>query len=237
MSIKAITFDFWSTLFRDAHGEARWAARVKAAKRLTGAKPDVIREQLKAISRAFGKHHLQHQQTLGPEDAVRMLGERLGHEFSEADTAKLVRVMGGTILDHSPDPEPGALEAVAAAAERLPVGLISDAGISPGSSLWALLARHGFDRYLRCAVFSDEVGASKPQPVTFETAARKLGVAPDELLHIGDLEPTDIVGVRRLGGTGVLFAGINPRYLGRTTADYTFLTWKDFTGALPVLLG
>ncbi len=233
MTVRAITFDFWSTLFRDAHGEARWAARTRTAAALTGADAAMVENHLKDISRGFYEHHIRHQRTLGPEDAVGMLCERLGCTLSAAQTAELCHVLGTSILDHAPEPEPDALEAVAAAAARVPVGLISDAGFSPGASLRVLLARHGFDRYFRTMVFSDEVGASKPQPVTFQTAAAALGVAPHEIFHIGDLEPTDIAGIRQLGGTAGLFAGINARFLGATAAEYTFLTWKEFIEALP----
>jgi len=233
MTVRAITFDFWSTLFRDANGDARWESRIKTAVALTGRAPEIIRQHLMDISHEFFKHHIGQQRTLGPEDAVGLLCERLGCTLSLADTSALCHVMGTTILDHSPEPEPGALEAVAAAAARVPVGLISDAGISPGSSLRALLERHGFDRYLKTMVFSDEVGAAKPQAITFQTAAEALGVEPRDLLHIGDLEPTDIAGIRELGGTAALFAGINARFLGSTTAEYTFLTWGEFIEALP----
>ena len=233
MTVRAITFDFWSTLFRDAHGEARWAARVKAAAAMTGAAPEVIEQHLKDISHDFFKHHIGEQRTLGPEDAVGMLCERLGCSLTSTQAAALCHVMATTILDHSPAPEPGALAAVQAAAARFPVGLVSDSGISPGASLRSLLERHGFHDFFRVMVFSDEVGAAKPQPVTFETAARTLGVAPNEILHIGDLEPTDILGIRRLGGKAALFTGINPRFLGNTTADYTFRNWESFIEALP----
>jgi len=84
--------------------------------------------------------------------------------------------------------------------------------------------------------FSDEVGVAKPQAAMFETAARGLGVNPSELLHIGDLEPTDIEGARAIGAKAALFGGENPKYVGATQADHTFVTWPDFVGALPEIL-
>ena len=85
-------------------------------------------------------------------------------------------------------------------------------------------------------VFSDEVGVAKPQAMVFETAARGLGVNTEELLHIGDLEPTDIEGAKAVGATAILFAGDNARYVHKTRADYTFLSWRAFLDALPEII-
>jgi putative hydrolase of the HAD superfamily len=148
----------------------------------------------------------------------------------------MAEVFGTAIFAHPPVPIAGALEAVRAAAERVPIGIISDSGMSPGSSLRHLLDEHGFTPYFQALTFSDEVGVAKPQAPMFERTAAALGVAPQELLHLGDLEPTDIRGVQAVGGVGALFAGANDRFADQTQAEHTFYRWDDFVAALPTLL-
>ena len=113
------------------------------------------------------------------------------------------------------------------------MGIISDSGLSPGSSLSVLLDRNGFTEYLSATVFSDEVGVAKPQAPMFEKAAAGLGVEMHELLHIGDLEPTDIDGALAVGATAGLYVGFNDKYLEGTKAHHTFPTWRAFIDALP----
>ena len=55
-------------------------------------------------------------------------------------------------------------------------------------------------------------------------------------MHIGDLEPTDVAGAKNVGAASALFAGDNDRFLGKTTADYTFTRWREFIIALPDIL-
>ena len=84
-------------------------------------------------------------------------------------------------------------------------------------------------------VFSDEEGLSKPHAPVFAKAARELGVSPEELLHIGDLEYSDIAGARGVGATAALFAGVSDRFASETKADYTFHSWREFIDILPHL--
>ena len=236
MSVRAITFDFWCTLFQDAHGHRRQRLRVEALARTAGVSQAAAQEVLDAAYREFFRVHIEEQRTLAPMDAVRMSCDALQVEIGADATRKLSQCFGRAILDYAPEPVADALAAVRAAAARVPVGLVSDSGMSPGSSLRALLQRHGFTEHLAVLTFSDELGVAKPQAPMFETAARALGVAPAELLHIGDLEPTDVKGIQRLGGTAALFGGVNPRYVGQTEAEHTFVTWREFIDVLPRLL-
>lgn len=236
MTIRAVTFDFWSTLFRNANSEGRWRVRAGAIQRATGAPEEAIRAALREVGRRFEAYHLAEHRTLGPADALPILRESLHATFSEDDERGIVQALGEAIVQHGPEPEPGALEAVAAAAARVPVALISDTGISPGASLRRLMAKHGFDTYLKVQIYSDETGVSKPQPQAFEKASAALGVAPEEILHIGDLEPTDVAGIHGVGGTAALFTGINDRFQADTRAEHVFADWPAFTRALPALL-
>ena len=81
-------------------------------------------------------------------------------------------------------------------------------------------------------VFSDVVGVSKPHCAMYEQASAGLDTELEALLHIGDLEPTDVVGALNVGARAALFAGDNDRFLGNTKAHYTFTSWQEFVDRL-----
>ncbi len=235
MAIKAITFDFWRTLFREKERDERTRVRIDAFISATGASEDEVLPAFEKTWGEFLRHHVEHQQTLCPSDAVRLTAEALGMTLEEDVFTELTEVFGCAILEFPPVPIDDALAAVQEAASLMPVGIISDSGVSPGTSLRKLLRNHGFAKCLSTAVFSDEVGVAKPQAPMFHEAARGLGVRPDELFHLGDLQPTDIVGAQSVGATAGLFAGDNARFYDKTTAEHSFRSWREFIDRLPEL--
>jgi len=235
MTIRAITFDFWGTLFQDTGSTPRKAIRQEALARIARVSEKESEAALEASYADFLRIHLEEQRTRTPEDAVDFVCARLGVTLPAAEAAALAKVFAEAILEYPPTPIEGALDAVRAAADRVPVGIISDTGISPASSLRILLDREGFTPHLGALTFSDETGVAKPQAPMFERTAAGLGVAPCELLHIGDLEPTDIAGVRALGGVGALFVAVNPKFESVTQAEYVFHSWREFIERLPAM--
>jgi putative hydrolase of the HAD superfamily len=53
-------------------------------------------------------------------------------------------------------------------------------------------------------VGSAYVGFEKPDPRIFTVALQRLGVTPDQVVHVGDIYASDVVGARRAGITPVL---------------------------------
>ena len=236
MTIRAITFDFWGTLFRDANGTERHALRVNALTGATGLSEADADETLRDIMAYFLQMHIETQHTLTPRDAVQLVCDKFGLELDAATYEHLAHAFGEAILEHPPLPIDDALEAVRASAERVPVALISDTGFSPGRNLRVLLENAGFISHFGALTFSDETGVAKPQRFMFESTAAQLGVAPHELLHIGDLEPTDIVGAHQVHGVAGLFTAVNDRYADATRADYVIPSWRHFLDLLPDLI-
>ena len=108
------------------------------------------------------------------------------------------------------DPEvttrPGAREALDAAADRGPVGLLSNCSVPElvaRTLIRADLDRDAFDTITT----SVACGWRKPHAQAFETVARGLDVAPADLVHVGDDPRTD-GGIETLGGTFVDVAEI-----------------------------
>lgn len=235
MTIKAITFDFWRTLYLDNHGEKRHRIRVEAFMRHTGRTREEVDAASKAVFREFDRVHREEQMTLGPPDKVRMMMAELQSAVSDEVAEELAEISATAVLHHPPDPIEGAIEAVRAAAEVYPIGLISDTAVSPGRCLRKVLERDGILDLFGALTFSDEVGVAKPQPPMFLRTAERLGVEPEEILHIGDLEYTDIFGIQSLGGRAALFAGYNDEFLEVTQAEYVFRDWGEFLELLPSL--
>jgi HAD superfamily hydrolase (TIGR01509 family) len=78
---------------------------------------------------------------------------------------------------------PGARAALARLAERWPLGLASS---SPREVVDAVLSLAGIDDLFRTVVSSDEVAAGKPAPDVYLEAARRLGVAPADVVALED---------------------------------------------------
>lgn len=235
-TIRAITFDFWGTLFYDANLDERHRYRVRALAEIAAVTAEQADAALQDAYKEFFRTHVEEQRTLDHHDGARLTAARLGVSLAPASAAELARRYAHAILEHPAYPIEGALDAVRAAAARVPVGLISDSGISPGASLTVLLENHGFRPHFTALTFSDEVGVSKPQAPMFERTAAALGVAPHEILHIGDLEPTDIAGIHALDGAAALIAATNDKYYETTSARYRFRAWSEFVAQLDGIL-
>ncbi len=236
MTIRAITFDFWGTLFRDANGQERHRLRLNALIEATGVPEADADKALRDTMSYFLQQHIATQHTLTPHDAVDLVCSALDVSITQKQAKALASAFADAILPHPPVPITDALEAVQQTAERVPIAIISDTGFSPGANLRVLMEREGFTPYFTATTFSDEMGVAKPQLPMFEETARQLGVAAHELLHIGDLEPTDIVGAHQAGGRASLFIAVNNHYAETTRADYTLSDWRSFIELLPELI-
>lgn len=105
-----------------------------------------------------------------------------------------------------PDALP-ALDALDAAG--VPVAIVSnwDCGLPE------VLASLGVAGRFAAVVVSAVVGARKPEPAIFRHALERLGVAPEDALHCGDLPAADCEGARRAGVRAVLLdrSGSHPQ--------------------------
>ena len=82
------------------------------------------------------------------------------------------------------------------------------------SRLSELCAGIGITRYLDFILSSAVVGRMKPQPDIFYMALERVGVSPEETIHVGDHYYADVLGSRGVGITPVL--------VDRTGAEATF---------------
>lgn len=62
-----------------------------------------------------------------------------------------------------------------------------------------VVAETGFSQRFEQLFISSEIGAEKPDPKIFQHAQNALGLAPEEILHVGDSLQHDIQGARAAG--------------------------------------
>jgi putative hydrolase of the HAD superfamily len=110
----------------------------------------------------------------------------------------------------------------------LPLGIVSN---SDPEHQRAKLARAGILDRFRCLVCSGGAGVAKPDPGIFRLACAELGVAPAEVLYVGDRLDVDARAAAAAGLTGVW---LDRSGVGQEPPDVARIT--DL-GQLPALVG
>jgi HAD superfamily hydrolase (TIGR01549 family) len=212
--IKAITFDFWNTLYKAA--PYAFALRRKFLFEVFARHHiDVSVEQVDAAEdvsrREWNRIWREEYRTPPAADWVRWMLDELLIALPSADFAALADYFDRSLLEADPGPTliDGAAEAVQRLAQRYRLGVISDSGLSTGNTLREFLKRDGILECFTCTKFSDEVGVSKPHTRIFQLTLDRLGAQPHEAVHVGDLTHSDIAGAKAIG-----------MYAVRLTANY-----------------
>ena len=212
--IKAITFDFWNTLYRAAPYAFALRRRLMfdlfAKNRI-----DVSVEHVDAAEEVarteWNRVWREEHRTLPAAEWVRLMLDKLLIQLPPDDFGALADYFDRSLLEANPGPMliEGAGEAVRSLAPRYRLGVISDSGLSTGRTLREFLKRDGLLESFTCTTFSDEVGVSKPHARIFQVTLDRLGTQPHEAVHLGDLVHSDIAGAKAIG-----------MYAVRLTANY-----------------
>jgi putative hydrolase of the HAD superfamily len=205
---RVVTFDCWNTLLSERNWQVAHGLRVEELRRAAlEAGRSVSQED---AERAFNVAWSQHMtlwaegQASGAREIARRGLAELGLEDPHPALEYLIRTFEDA--SHSSDVRAldGARETLVAL-ERAGVAcaLVCDTGLTPGRVVRRHLEREGLLGALTVQVFSDEVGAPKPDERTFAAALDPIGIAPEQALHVGDLRRTDVAGARALGMTSI----------------------------------
>ncbi len=234
--IRLITFDFWNTLFVDRDEDVRNEMRKDfALSRLQKYKQELTKEEVRsAFHVAKMEFELQWRRYTSStmDDYVRIVTSELGINIDSNDRKDIVEFFETVLLHHQPLLVPNAGEAVRDVKTRLKVGLISDTGYSPGSTLRKILGAHGIESCFDSFSFSNETGYLKPRLESFLRILHELNMRPEEAVHIGDLERTDIAGAKRLGIKAIKFIGANHTAVRESIADEVIDHLADLPTAL-----
>lgn len=242
MEIKAVSFDFWHTLFTEQPGAFllyKQRRRNLLSEAVVSCR-NVAHAELEQACHLEAESHNsiwreEHRTLAASERVIRILAH-LDVALPDAALAGLVEKVEEGILEHPPVLVAGAREALEVLSRRYRLGIISDVGFSPGRMLKRVLADHDLLDLFDSLVFSDEAGRSKPHGDVFEFAARALKAKPEEIVHIGDLEHTDIIGAKRAGYLAIRFTGVTPMEETETTiADFVTDDLRDVARLIEML--
>ena len=209
--IKAVTFDLddtlwdiWPVVERAEQLLHDWlAARYpRIAQRFT---PLQLRELCHAIASA--ETHIAHNHTLLRKRALALAAHRAGYSDFDLEGAFAVYFTARNAVQLFAEARP-VLERLA---RRYPL-----ASLSNGNADVRLI---GLDHVFRFSLNAIDVGAAKPHPAMFETACRRLGVAPARILHVGDDPDHDVRGALEAGFRAAWVNRARRPWPGGTPAD------------------
>jgi putative hydrolase of the HAD superfamily len=209
--IKAITFDFWNTLYK-AEPYAFALRRKFLFEIFARNHIDVDKAQVDAAEdvarREWNRIWREEYRTPPAADWVRWMLDELLIQLPPDDFNALADYFDRSLLDADPGPTliDGAAETVHRLAQRYRLGVISDSGLSVGHTLRQFLQRDSILDCFTCTTFSDEVGVSKPHTRIFQLTLDRLGAQPYEAVHLGDLTHSDIAGAKAMGMQAIRMA-------------------------------
>jgi len=235
--LRAVTFDFWNTLFADARGREREVLRASILRdhlRASGleATERAIHDSLRASWDYFDTVWLREHRTPPCSELVGAILASVGATLPPPAFGELVSRFERLVIELPPEPMPGAVYAMPQLAERYRLAVICDTGYSPGSVLRELLENHGLLAHFDYTYFSNEHGMSKPDTRVFVHTLEELGVRPTEAAHVGDIQRTDIAGAQSAGMAAVHFIGVNNADADRSTADVMVRHFDELPQAL-----
>ena len=213
--LKAITFDFWQTLYADSekNWRKRQAIRVKrchayldsSGYACTLAEVEFgLEEAYNLVSSLWYQH-----KGVSVKRCMQRFAEALELQLEEVDFDQLIECLGAAFLEAPPIMIAHVKPVVSRLSETYPLGIISDSALTPGSFARKLMARDGILQFFTAFTFSDETDYTKPQVVQFHSTLTELHAKPAEAVHIGDIFRTDIVGAKKAGMKAIRFSGFN----------------------------
>jgi HAD superfamily hydrolase (TIGR01549 family) len=236
-ALKAVTFDFWSTLVDGNITPTRMAKRLARLHRaIVGAgyagTPDELRQAFERALARVTEAARESLEDVGPPGRWAALAAELGIPEGLIAYEVVEHAYEEITLDPLPDAMPyvhTALEALETQGYRL--GVICNTGMAGGRVLREVLRRHRLLGFFGATVFSNEFGISKPHPSIFTHTLDALGgVLPAEALHVGDLEELDVEGARRAGLHSALYAPDADSRAVHTDAEFVVTDWREFAG-------
>lgn len=246
--IKAITFDLWDTVFIDDSDEPKRKAAGRLSKHeerrslvfeLAQKHKDVSRELVDSIyntaDAAFSKVWHSQFVTWIVGERMEIIFKGLEINLSSEELDNIIQLHEEMELEFKPDFINGVGDAIEELSKTYQLGIISDTIFSPGRVLREILKGEGLLKYFDHFVFSDEIGNSKPEPIVFQSACKKFGIEPSELVHIGDREHNDILGPKNVGANAILCTAAIDRDSKNTKADAVFSDYRELPAMIQSL--
>ena len=237
MGLRAVTLDYWDTIYTGAPAPERGALRQAAIRRLFAAFDRAVPDEefvtlYKAAGAEAERWWREEQRGYTTQERIRWLLGRVQVERPAdcAHVAAAERAIDDALLAHPAPLVPGAGDGLARLASAYTLGIVSDTGFASGKAQDRLLAQDQLLSLFKATVYSMDVGHAKPRPEPFAAAVRALGSAPAETLHIGDNERTDIRGALAAGLRAVRVDFV--RQSGPSEAEFVARSFEELTSYL-----
>jgi HAD superfamily hydrolase (TIGR01549 family) len=232
--LRALTFDYWDTLYEGGALPERIALRRTAVGALLGAYGRALpEEQLRALYEESG-HEAQRwwseeQRGYRTDDRLKWILERAAVTPRESceHIATAADAVDNALLMLPPAMLAGAWPMLRALSRRFALGIISDTGFASGRAQDRLLEKDGARSFFAATVYSMEIGHAKPRPEIFAAAVAALGIPAAEILHIGDNERTDVRGALAAGFRAVRLDVV--RNGGPSEAEFVARSFGDLS--------
>jgi FMN phosphatase YigB (HAD superfamily) len=207
MAVRALIFDLFDTLVdlhydripRDEHAGRPVPPTARALHAAVAECSDVgferFLEVVFEVDAEFREGRYAKGLELPTEERFTAVIDRLGLDDAELP-GRMTTIHMAAIRRHTEIPEHHA-GLLAELGQRVRIGLCSNFSHSP--TALAILEEADFQRHFDTIAISDAVGIRKPRVEIFEATLRGLGVAADEVLHVGDSLRADVGGAASAG--------------------------------------
>ncbi len=235
-NIRAVTLDFWGTLYDNGPDMApRYVSLLADA--LGGVPSGSLRSAFDHAESLAGEvGRMGFRLSLPAQLAV--LLDQLQTSLRPRSRDRLIWSMENALLDSSPTLVEGGRQVLETlSSEGYALAIISDTGITPGRVIRQVMERDDVARFFHHWTFSDELGVNKHRKQPFLSTCLALGIAPEETLHVGDLPETDIRVARQAGLRVALATYISHRYDGESEADIVLAKLGDLPHAIAEFRG
>jgi HAD superfamily hydrolase (TIGR01509 family) len=232
--IRAVTFDYWDTLYEGGALPERVALRRTAVGALLGAYGrELPEEQLRALYEASGREAerwwSEEHRGYTTQERLRWILERAAVQPREncRHVAAAVDAVDNALLMLPPAMLPGAWQMLRTLSRRSTLAVISDTGFASGRAQDRLLEKDGALKFFAATIYSMDIGHAKPRPEIFAAAVKTLDVAPHEIIHVGDNERTDVRGAIAAGFRAIRLDVV--RTGGPSEAEFVARSFEELT--------
>ena len=235
--LRALTFDYWDTLYEGGALPERVALRRTAVGALLGAYgralPD---EQLRALYEESGREAerwwSEEHRGYRTDERLRWILERAAVKPRDPceHVAAAADAVDNALLMLPPAMLAGAWQMLRSLSRHFTLAVISDTGFASGRAQDRLLQKDAARDFFAATVYSMDVGHAKPRPEIFAAAVERLRIPAGEILHIGDNERTDVRGALAAGFRSVRLDVV--RHGGPSEGEFVARSYEELTDYL-----
>lgn len=236
-----ISFDFWNTLYGNGDETQRQNLRCKYFHKILSTYADISKDAVENLlissSKMFINEWTNNYRTPNVPERILYMCKQAGVELSTKDLTRAADYFGSVINLVPPLRIPFINRLIPVLAGRFPLAIISDTGYIRGNRIREFLKNELLLSFFKSHVFSDEHAYCKPHPFVFDLTCQQLNIPRNQLIHIGDLEHTDVQGIKNIGGISIKFTGLNRTAAIDSQADYVIHDYKELPGILHDITG